>query len=102
MPRLLGWAANTAMLSAWAVALIVPLALGMAYAARVVATRWMSTLVAVAASGYAIPGIVLGVGLLGVVGVVEHTLAGHMQGLLVGGTAVAVVYAYCVRFFSVA
>jgi iron(III) transport system permease protein len=100
--RLLGWAANTAMLSAWAVALIVPLALGMAYAARVVAARWMSTLVAVAASGYAIPGIVLGVGLLGVVGVVDRTLAGHMDGLLVGGTAVAVVYAYCVRFFAVA
>jgi iron(III) transport system permease protein len=53
--------------------------------------------------GLAVPGIVLGVGLLSVVGAVDRIAAGVSGGgLLLGGTAVAVVYAYCVRFFAVA
>jgi iron(III) transport system permease protein len=101
--RVFAWAGNTAILSTLAVALVVPLALGLAYAVRSVAARWMSTLVAVAGSGYAVPGIVLGVGLLSVIGAVDRLAAlGSAGGLLLGGTAVAVVYAYCVRFFAVA
>jgi iron(III) transport system permease protein len=102
-PRVWDWARNTAVLSALAVALIVPLALGLAYAARLVAARWMTALVAVAGSGYAVPGIVLGVGLLAVIGAVDRIAAlGPFGGLLLGGTGVAVVYAYCVRFLAVA
>ena len=101
--RLAGWALNTAMLSALAVVVIVPLALGLAYAARLVSARWIGTLAMVASAGYAVPGIVLGVGLLAVVGWIDG-LAAMLPGtgLLLGGTAVAVVYAYCVRFFAVA
>ncbi len=101
--RLAGWALNTAMLSALAVVVIVPLALGLAYAARLVSARWIGTLAMVASAGYAVPGIVLGVGLLAVVGWIDG-LAAMLPGtgLLFGGTAVAVVYAYCVRFFAVA
>jgi iron(III) transport system permease protein len=101
-PRLFGWAANTAILSGLAVAVIVPLALGLAYAVRSVAARWMTALAAVAGTGYAVPGIVLGVGLLAVIGAIDRVAAFGTGGLLVGGTAVAVVYAYCVRFLAVA
>jgi iron(III) transport system permease protein len=102
-PRLLRWAANTGLLSALAVAVVVPLALGLAYAVRQVSARWVGVLATIAGAGYAVPGIVLGVGLLAVVGAIDR-LAGWWPGagLLVGGTAVAVVYAYCVRFFAVA
>lgn len=102
-PRLLGWAWNTALLSGIAVAVVVPLALALAYAIRIVPGRAMATLASVASSGYALPGIVLGVGLLVVVGAVDRAAAAWPgAGLLLGGTAVAVVYAYCVRFFAVA
>jgi iron(III) transport system permease protein len=101
--RLVGWALNTALLSGLAVAVTVPLALGLAYAVRVVQARWIGTLAAVASAGYAVPGIVLSVGLLAVVGGIDRLAAGQSgTGLLLGGTAVAVVYAYCVRFFAVA
>jgi iron(III) transport system permease protein len=102
-PRIAGWAFNTAMLSALAVAVIVPLALALAYAARLVSGRWIGTLATVASAGYAVPGIVLGVGLLAVVGWVDGLASLRPgSGMLLGGTAVAVVYAYCVRFFAVA
>jgi iron(III) transport system permease protein len=104
--RLAQWAANTALLSGLAVVMIVPLALGLAYAVRLAQTRWISAFATVAGAGYAVPGIVLGVGLLAVVGAVDRAYAwgagGAGAGLLLGGTAVAVVYAYCVRFFAVA
>jgi iron(III) transport system permease protein len=101
--RLLRWAGNTALLSALAVAVVVPLALGVAYAVRLVASRRIAAYATVAGAGYAVPGIVLGVGLLAVVGWVDRLAAWWPgTGLLLGGTAVAVVYAYCVRFFAVA
>ena len=102
-PRLAVWAANTALLSSLAVAVVVPLALGLAYAVRLASARWVAALAAVAGSGYAVPGIVLGVGLLAVIGWIDRLAAAVPgAGLLLGGTAVAVVYAYCVRFFAVA
>jgi len=101
--RLLQWALNTALLSGLAVAVIVPFALALAYAVRLVQGRWMAVLASVASAGYAVPGIVLGVGLLAVVGGIDRLFAGAPgSGMLLGGTAVAVVYAYCVRFFAVA
>jgi iron(III) transport system permease protein len=92
--RLARWAGNTAMLSGLAVAVIVPLALALAYTVRLASARWVTVLATVAGAGYAVPGIVLGVGLLSVVGAVDRIAAGVSGGgLLLGGTAVAVVYA---------
>jgi iron(III) transport system permease protein len=97
------WSFNTALLSGLAVAVVVPLALALAYAVRLAQTRWMTAFATIAGAGYAVPGIVLGVGLLAVVGTVDRAWAwGGGSGLLLGGTAVALVYAYCVRFFAVA
>lgn len=101
--RLARWAANTALLSGVAVAVVVPLALAIAYAVRLASSGWIGALASVAGAGYAVPGIVLGVGLLTVVGGVDRVVAAWTgAGLVLGGTAVAVVYAYCVRFFAVA
>jgi len=101
--RHLIWAGHSAMLSAFAVCLIVPMALCVSYAVRLTSTRWTAGLAAVAGAGYAVPGVVLGVGLLAVVGAADQWLAQIGGGsLLVGGTAIAVIYAYCVRFFAVA
>lgn len=102
-PRLAQWAVNTGVLSGVAVAVVVPLALAIAYAVRIGSGTAIGVLATVAGSGYALPGIVLGVGLLAVVGAIDRFVAPWLgSGLLVGGTAVAVVYAYCVRFFAVA
>lgn len=59
--------------------------------------------------GYAAPGAVLAVGLLIPMAMADHAIAdvidrltgGHM-GLLMTGSAFAVIYAYCVRFFAIA
>lgn len=102
-PRLLGWLANTATLSLLGAGVTVPAALLAAYCARVGPGVWGSVAIAVANSGYALPGIVLGVGLLVVVGAVDRSLGQTIFGqAILGGTAFAVVYAYLVRFFAVA
>jgi iron(III) transport system permease protein len=100
--RLLQWALNSAFLSLAAVLIIVPMALAMAYAVRLHPSRWVRLLSGISGAGYALPGVVLGVGLLAVVGAIDQTLSSGTTRLLIGGTAFAVVYAYCVRFFAVA
>ncbi len=59
--------------------------------------------------GYAAPGAVLGVGILIPMAAADNAMAdgvvaltGWDPGLLMTGTAFAVVYAYCVRFFAIA
>jgi iron(III) transport system permease protein len=101
--RHLAWAGNSAFLSACAVVCILPMALGLAYASRLSQTRCVPALSALAGAGYAVPGVVLGVGLLAVVGAADRGLLGPLGiGLSLGGTAFAVIYAYCVRFLAVA
>ena len=101
--RHLIWAGNSAMLSAIAACLIVPMALCVSYAVRLTSTRWTAGLAAIAGAGYAVPGIVLGVGLLAVVGSADQLISRFGGGtFLLGGTIAAVTYAYCVRFFAVA
>jgi iron(III) transport system permease protein len=97
-PRLGAWVGNSLLLAALAAALIVPVALVTAYAARLVRRPVVSVAVALACAGYALPGVVIGVGLMAWVGAIDR-----MLGMLVlGGTVAAVVYAYGVRFFSIA
>ena len=100
--RLVQWALNSALLSLSAVLIIVPMALAMAYAVRLHPSRWIRLLSGISGAGYALPGVVLGVGLLAVVGAIDQTLSAGTTRFLIGGTAFAVVYAYCVRFFAVA
>lgn len=97
-PRLLGWLGNTAVVAAASVAVLIPLTVAIAYADRLARRPALTTAIALAGAGYAVPGLVLGIGLLGWIGAIDRAFGT----LVIGGTVVAVVYAYCVRFFSVA
>jgi len=104
--RLGGWVANTAILASAGAATVLPLALFAAYAMRLNDSRALRAGVVLANSGYALPGVVLGVGLLILSGQIDRIFAplGSALGLpamLAGGSVFAVVYAYAVRFFSV-
>jgi iron(III) transport system permease protein len=102
--------ANTALLGAAASLLVVAVAVAALLAATdreggTAARR----LLRVAALGYAVPGSVIGVGILITVGAfdgaanrVASALTGSgTGGLVLGGTAMALLYAYLVRFFAV-
>lgn len=96
-PRLASWALNSVVLSLLAAALILPVALVIAYAARIVQRRFVGFAVTLACAGYALPGIVIGVGLIVWIGWIDRLLGA----MVFGGTIAAVVYAYGVRFFSI-
>jgi iron(III) transport system permease protein len=100
-PRLPQWLGNTALLSGMAVFLTVPCALAVAYALRLAGSRGLIWAARLSGFGYAIPGVVMGVGLLAVLAAWDRG-PGALTGLLLGGSALAVVYAYCARFFAVA
>jgi len=97
-PRLTAWIGNSMLLAGLATLLILPVALMSAYAARLVRRRLVSAAVTLACAGYALPGVVIGVGLMAWVGAIDRMLGM----LVIGGTIAAVVYAYGVRFFSIA
>ncbi len=61
-------------------------------------------LVRFATLGYAVPGAVIGVGILIVVGKADRLLAALLESreLLLGGTLIVLLYGYLVRFFAVA
>lgn len=96
--RLGSWVRNSLLLAGMATLLILPVALVVAYAMRVVGNRLVAVAVTMACAGYALPGVVIGVGLMSWVGIVDRLLGM----ILLGGTVAAVVYAYGVRFFSIA
>ena len=85
------------------------LALVMAYAGRISRGRAVDAVNRIAGLGYAIPGAVIAVGVLVPLGRIDNALAdwiehalGVKTGLLLTGTAAALVYAYLVRLLAVA
>ncbi|WPY95637.1 iron ABC transporter permease [Limimaricola variabilis] len=81
----------------------------MVYGTRLSGHRLPVLLLPVTAIGYAAPGAVLGIGILIPLAGFDNALAdavlaltGHDPGLLLTGTAAALVLAYCVRFFAIA
>lgn len=99
---------NTLTLAATAALLACLLALVLAYAGRLrplPGVRWSAQF---ATLGYALPGAVIAVGVLGPVAWLDQLLAGlagllldRHPGLLLTGSAAALVFAYVVRFLSV-
>jgi len=92
-----------------AAVLTVTLALVMVYGTRLSGRRLPRLLLPVTTLGYAAPGAVLAVGILIPLAALDHRLAdlwlaltGTDPGLLLTGSAAAVVLAYVVRFFAVA
>jgi iron(III) transport system permease protein len=97
-PAILEEAGHTLMFATAATALTVAAGLVVAYAARVDRGRAAATMVRLASLGYAVPGTVLAIGLLPVIGYIEE---GAGSGLLLLGTGAAVIYAYAARFLAV-
>jgi iron(III) transport system permease protein len=79
------------------------------YAVRLSSIKWLHFLLPVTAIGYAAPGAVIGLGILIPMAAFDNILANWIEaatgvdiGLLITGTATAVIFAYCVRFFAIA
>ncbi len=83
-------------------------ALLLGYGKRLHPTRWLRGLVRIAGMGYAIPGMVIAIGVLIPFGWLDNTLDSWMRdrfgvstGLLLSGTLFILLFAYLVRFLTV-
>ena len=108
-PGLARAAGNTVMVAGIAAALTVTLALVLVHGLRLGGRRLMRLVLPLTTLGYAAPGAVLAVGILIPLAALDHYLAdgvlaltGWDPGLLLTGTAAALVLAYAVRFFGIA
>jgi len=105
--RLPRWIGNTTLLATCGAAIVLPVSLVAAYSARVASSSTLRAALLFSNTGYALPGVVLGVGLLILSGAVDRALSPltgwlGVSAVLAGGSVAAIVYAYAVRFFSVA
>lgn len=99
---------NSFGLAVLAAVLVVIMALWLAYGRRQLPTRLVRTSVAFAGLGYAIPGLVIAVGLMVFLTTLDHGIIAlskawfdYNPGLLLSGTLFALLFAYSVRFLSV-
>ncbi len=100
---------NTLTVAGIAAAVTVTGALFLVYGVRLSGSTLPRRLLPLTSLGYAAPGAVLAVGFLIPLAALDHRVAdavlavtGHDPGLLLTGTAAALVLAYAVRFFAVA
>ena len=108
-PGLAAAALNTALVAGSAAVLTVGAALFLVYGVRMAGRKMARLVLPVTTLGYAAPGAVLALGLLVPLAALDHrvadaiqTLTGRDPGLLLTGTAAAIVLAYLVRFFGIA
>src|SRR5690606_28066715 len=99
---------NSFGLAVLAAVLVVTMALWLAYGRRQIPTKVVRTSVAFAGLGYAIPGLVIAVGLMVFLTSIDHVIIalseswfGVNPGLVLSGTVFALLFAYSVRFLSV-
>jgi iron(III) transport system permease protein len=100
---------NTLVVGGSAAVLTVAAALFLVYGVRLTGRASLRLMLPLTTIGYAAPGAVLAVGILIPLAVVDHRLAdailwltGRDPGLLLTGSAFAIIFAYCVRFFAIA
>ena len=103
------YALNSLVLSATAAGIALLVALLIAYSQRLAGGRVIGIAARIASLGYAVPGAVLGVGVLIPFAYFDNSLDALMRemfgistGLLLSGTLAAVIFAYVVRFLAVA
>jgi iron(III) transport system permease protein len=103
-----GLVGSTFVLAAASAVLVGGLALTLAYARRLRPSRIASGAAQFASMGYALPGAVVAVGVLGPIAWLDGVLAtaaeaamGHRLGLIFTGSAATVLFAYAVRFLAV-
>jgi iron(III) transport system permease protein len=108
-PRLLDALWHSTLVSSAAALITVVLAFVLSYAARTDRSRVALGAGRLAALGYGIPGTVLGIGVLIPLATFDNALDGWLRqsfgmstGLLLSGTGFAIVYAYTVRFLTMA
>ena len=99
---------HSLILAALAAVIAVLLGLLLAYANRLSESPSTRRIVRLAGAGYAIPGTVLGIGVLIPLAAFDNALDGVMRasfgvstGLLLSGTIAAVIFAYVVRFLAI-
>ena len=105
-----GYVTNSVTVASVAALLAALAALWLNYAARLEgSSRFLRAGVRTATLGYALPGMVLAVGLIGPLTAVDRALAGWLRdvfdinaGLLLTGTGAALVFVYLARFLTVA
>jgi iron(III) transport system permease protein len=103
-----GLVGATFVLAAASAVLVCALGLVLAYARRLRPSRIATGAAHFASMGYALPGAVIAVGVLAPVAALDRGLAavaevafGHRLGLVLTGSAAAVLFAYAVRFLAV-
>ena len=108
-PGLLQAFTNTLFVGAIAAVLTVAAAIFAVYGIRLSHQKLPRMLAPVMSLGYAAPGAVLAIGILFPMSYLDHaiansaeTLFGWNTGLLITGSAFAIIYAYVVRFFAIA
>lgn len=108
-PALLQALINTVTVGGVAAVVTVLAGLFLVYGVRLSGRTLPRLLLPLTTIGYAAPGAVLAVGILIPLAVVDHSLAdliesltGEPTGLILTGSAFALVLAYCVRFFAIA
>jgi len=108
-PRLIDALWNSTLVSSAAALITVFLAFVLSYAARTDRSRLARGAGRLASLGYGIPGTVLGIGVLIPLASFDNALDGWLRenlgfstGLLLSGTGFAIVYAYTVRFLTMA
>ncbi len=108
-PEFLGYAFNSLTLSSTAAAVAISVALLLAYGRRLVGGKLVAGAVSFASFGYAVPGAVLAIGVIIPLAGFDNALDAFMRerfgistGLLLSGTVFAIVFAYVVRFLTIA
>lgn len=93
---------NSLLLATAAAVLGVLLSLVVTYGLRLVPSPLLRLSARIAAMGYAVPGAVIAVGLLIPLGQLDQVFANWGLGWVLSGTALALIFAYLVRFLAVA
>ncbi len=100
---------NSLLLAAAAALLTLGCALILAYGQRLRPTPVVALAVRIAAMGYAVPGLVIAIGVIIPLAWLDNTIDGWMRvhfnmatGLLLSGTVAALLFAYMARFMAVA
>ena len=99
---------NSFYLALLAAIIIVLLSIFLCYARRAQNTRWVKGFVGVSGLGYAIPGVIVAVGVIVPMAWFDHklillakTIFGIEIGLIFSGTVFALLFAYTVRFMAI-
>jgi iron(III) transport system permease protein len=100
--RFAGWALTSFKLAALAAVLATGLAMALAFSLRRGGGGLFTPAARLLSLGYAIPGAVIAVGVLGPLGWVQERWPGSGAAALVTGTLLGLMYAYLVRFSAVA